>query len=170
MRRRAGPALALLVAAACGADNGQRADIDACSLLTQREVASALGGEPTPAERYDEGLLTEGDAAGAYSSTCLWLPSAAPPGAEYVIVHAMRWPAGKRAESFLQSFRDAAAEGVIAGDPVSLPIGDSAIWWGDGVAVAKGDISVGVSVRLSRGADQRRVAAERLARTIAARL
>jgi hypothetical protein len=168
----------LLGAAACSAEPRREFAINACALLEQDEIAAAIGGEIMPGERSDSGLVTDGDAAGVYSSTCLWRvvdeasSGAEPPpgGAEYVIVQAMLWPSEKTPETFLQSFHDAAAHGVIAHAPVPLPIGDAAIWWGDGVAVAKDQTSIGVSVRLNDEPEERRTAAEALAKRIVPRL
>jgi hypothetical protein len=62
-----------------------------------------------------------------------------------VILHAMRWPRGK-AGTFLEQFYEAARNGELPREPEPRKLGDDALWWGDGVAVRKGDVSFGVSV------------------------
>lgn len=173
-----GGSLALLIGtAACSTESRRETTIDACALLEKSEVEAALGGDVTPGERNDSGLLTDGAEAGVYSSTCVWraVGAQSPGGAsldgvDYVIVNAMQWPPEKDPEAFLQTFRDFAAQGVIAHDPVPLAIGDAALWWGDGVAVAKDRTSYGISVRLVGEREKRRIAEEALAKTIALRL
>jgi hypothetical protein len=157
------------------------ASINACTLLTDGEVAAVLGKKVHPGERHDSGSVESGNYAGAYSSTCLWrvVGKGPPPsdpnkslgGASYAILNAMQFPAGSgKAKSFLQSFRDAAKEGDIDQSPVALKIADDALWWGDGVAVCKGDRSFGISVHLVGGRPQERSMEEALARKVAARL
>lgn len=172
-------------AAAMAADAPQgaqkNAPINACALLSDAEVAAAIGAKVTPGQRKDEGDV--GDAAGAkgtYSSTCYWKvisdkandPDKPMGGATFAILNAMQWPAGSgEAKKFLESFYDAAKQGVIDQTPVQLKIADDAIWWGDGVAVRKGDRSFGVSVFWpDKERAQRRVFEEALARKIAPRL
>jgi hypothetical protein len=71
-------------------------------------------------------------------------------GRSYVILNAMQWPAGSaRARSFLESFHEARAAGVLAGPLVPKRIGDEALWWGDGLAVVRRDTSFGISVHLA---------------------
>jgi hypothetical protein len=71
----------------------------------------------------------------------------------------------------LQSFRAAAKSNLIPTHPVALDIGDDSLWWGDGVAVRRGAVSLGISVVLhSADRDKRRVWEESLAKEILARL
>ena len=93
-------------------------------------------------------------------------------GATFAILNAMQWPVGSgEAKKFLESFYDAAKNGVIDLTPVQLKIADDAIWWGDGVAVRKGDRSFGVSVFWpDKKREERRIFEEALARKIAPRL
>src|SRR5690606_41909354 len=65
----------------------------------------------------------------------------------FVMLNAMQWPVGKGlAGRFLQEFRDAAAHGELPSSPLPRDIGDEALWWGDGLAVRKADVSFGLSV------------------------
>lgn len=173
---------ALCVAgAAMAADAPKNSPINACTLLTDAEVEAAIGAKVTPGKRQDEGDV--GDRAGAkgtYSSTCFWKVISDKPdnpdkpmgGATFAILNAMQWPAGSgAAKKFLDDFYDAAKHGVIDQTPVQLKIADDAIWWGDGVAVRKGDRSFGVSVFWpDKERSVRRTAEEALARKIAPRL
>ena len=176
----AGLVLALSMPGAQTAESGT-SPINACTLLTGSEVAAILGEKVHPGELHDSGSVESGNDVGAYSSTCLWrVASEGPPpsdpnlslgGASYAILNAMQYPAGTgQARNFLQSFRDAAKEGVIDQSPVALKIADDALWWGDGVAVCKGDRSFGISVHLVGGRNKERDMEEALARKIAARL
>ncbi len=157
------------------------APINACSLLTDAEVAAAIGAKVTPAQRKDEGDISESSGVkGAYSSTCFWKVISDKPdnpdkpmgGATFAILNAMQWPVGSgEAKKFLEGFYDAAKQGVIDQKPVQLKIADDAIWWGDGVAVRKGDRSFGVSVFWpDKKREERRTFEEALARKIAPRL
>jgi hypothetical protein len=130
-------ALVLLLAAAVN-------PIDACSLLQPSEISAALGLPVETGTRRDEGIVPQG----AYSSACVWQvkPDAAP-GRNFVIVNAMQWPAGSGlADTFLDAFRKAAASGEIPSQPLPRDFGDAALWWGDGLALRLGDVSVGISV------------------------
>lgn len=130
-------ALVLLLAAAAPPQ-----PIDACSLLQPSEISAALGLPVEAGTRRDEGIVPQG----AYSSACIWqvqLDAAA--GRNFVIVNAMQWPAGL-ADTFLEAFRKAAASGEIPSQPVPRDFGDAALWWGDGLALRLGDVSVGISV------------------------
>ena len=151
--------------------------VDACALLTTRDVSSLLGMPVTDGVRHDDGLTS----VGAYSSTCIWKvrdarlgahdPNASLGGADFAILNAFSWPSRSAAASFLQSFRRAADNHEIPMQPVGLPIGDEALWWGDGVAVRRGTASFGVAV-VVRSADraQRRVWEEALAKKILTRM
>lgn len=119
--------------------------IDACALLPTSAIQTALERKTGEPQRMDSGYV----AGGAYSSTCLWtitLSSAAGASKRHlVILHAMRWPRGT-AGTFLEQFYAAARNGELPRQPVPRKIGDDALWWGDGVAVRKGDVSFGISV------------------------
>lgn len=131
-----------------GADDAPQ--VNACALLDTAEIEEALGLRVGAGLRSDSGY----ESNGSYSSTCLWpiapdrTDDAAPDGGRrFVIVNAMRWPDGsQRAGSFLDSFREAAAMGELPATPSVRDFGDEALWWGDGLAVVKGDVSFGVSV------------------------
>lgn len=126
--------------------------VDACSLLTPSEIARVVEMPASDGASEDAGL----EANGAYSATCYWslgatgrarLPPGDGPG--FVILHVMRWPNGTdRGGEYLQSFRDAARAGEIPSQPEPRDIGQEALWWGDGLAVRKGDTSFGVSIHL----------------------
>ncbi len=157
--------------------------VDACALLTDAEVASALKLNVMPADRRDDGNLDNRPGyEGSYSSTCVWrvtedqnmdsvdLPMA---GMRFAILNAITWPKDSgKAKNFLQSFHDAAEHEIIPSKPIPLEgIGEDALWWGDGVASRKGDVSFGISVFLQNGdKDTQRVMEEALARKIAGRL
>ena len=134
-------ALLLLLAAA----NANAGEIDACSLLQPAEISAALGLPAQVGVRRDEGIVPQG----AYSSACVWTvrPEGAASGKSFVIVNAMQWPVGSgRAGTFLEAFRTAAASGEVASEPVPRDFADEALWWGDGLAFRRGDVSVGISV------------------------
>jgi hypothetical protein len=157
--------------------------VDACALLNDKEVAATLKLEVQPADRRDDGKLDDRPGyEGSYSSTCVWrvqvdkdkdsvdLPMA---GMRFAILNAITWPKGSgKAANFLQSFHDAAEHDIIPSKPIPLKgIGDDALWWGDGVASRKGDVSFGVSVFLQNGDKvTQRAMEEALARKIAGRL
>jgi hypothetical protein len=174
--------LALSMPGARAAESGSSA-INACALLSDHEVAAVLGAKVNPGEPHDSGTVKSGNyvGTGTYSSTCLWRvvtegPTPSDPnlslgGASYAILNAMQWPVGSgKARNFLQSFRDAAKEGLIDQAPVVLKIADDALWWGDGVAVCRGDRSFGIAVHLVGGRNKERGMEEALAEMIAARL
>jgi hypothetical protein len=136
---------------AAGTSSGRQ--IDACSLLLPGEISRVIGLPVNAGARKDAGL----EPSTAYSSTCLWKiklqhpppadPTAPLGGQSFVILHAMQWPAGSGlARTFLEDFRKAAAVGDIPKQPVPRKFGDEALWWGDGLAVRKGDVSFGLSV------------------------
>lgn len=155
MRLIARPLLAVLCALSCGwAPAAQPAgvpagDINACELLTSAQIATAIGVNVDDGRRQDLGRQADG----SYASACIWMirgeSPAARRGRRFVILSAMQWPAGRNmADRYLQSFRDSAAKGVIASQPSPRKYGDEALWWGDGLAVRKDDISFGISVFL----------------------
>jgi hypothetical protein len=159
------------------------APINACALLKDAEIEAVIGKKVAPGQRHDEGDVNSGDyvVSGTYSSTCLWrvvtdLPPPNDPslplgGNSFAILNAMQWPkGGDDASKFLQSFRDAGKEHVIDMEPVAVQIGDEALWWGDGVAVRKGDRSFGISVHMIGGRPNERGWEEDLAKKIAPRL
>jgi hypothetical protein len=134
-------ALLLLLAMA----NAGTTEIDACSLLQPAEITAAISLQAEAGVRRDEGMVPQG----AYSSACVWnvLPEGAAPRKSFVIVNAMQWPSGSgKAGTFLDAFRTAAANGEIASQPEPRNFGDEALWWGDGLAFRRGDVSVGISV------------------------
>jgi hypothetical protein len=173
-------------AQAAAAATDDKAPINACALLSDQEVAAAVGAEVSPGQRHDEGEVGGvGDYAssGTYSSTCLWRfkadietpsdPNLPMGGKRFAILNAILWPKGSgEAEKFLKSFHDAAEHEVIPGKPIPLTgIGDDALWWGDGVAARSGDTSFGVSVFLQNGdKPTQRAIEEGLAKKIAPRL
>lgn len=164
--RRAGSA-GVAVAAADGAP------INACALLTDAEVAAAVGEEVEPGERHDQGQVGgQGEYATTelYSSTCIWrfversedaagrmldeLEGIQRPlgGRRFAILNAMAWPKGSgEAAKFQQSFHDAFKTGEIPSAPIPVKVGEEGLWWGDGVASRKGDKSFGISVFLLNG-------------------
>lgn len=182
-------AVAVVLTIASGStrmSNAQAANagpVDACALLTDSEVAAALKLKVLPADRRDDGKLDDRPGyEGSYSSTCVWrvtddqhkddvdLPMA---GMRFAILNAITWPKDSgKAANFLQSFHDAAEHDIIPSKPIPLTgIGDDALWWGDGVASRKGDVSFGISVFLQNGdKDTQRTMEESLARKIAGRL
>jgi hypothetical protein len=151
-------------------------EINACTMLTDAEVGAALGTPVEPGLRRDSGVTPDG----AYSSTCLWRVSADKDakdpkrplgGARFAILNAMAWSkSSKGPASFLQSFRDAARDHTIDKTPVALKIGDESLWWGDGVAVRKGDMSFGMSVHLVTERERERGLSEGLAAKVLKRL
>jgi hypothetical protein len=129
------------------------ASIDACALLTDRDIAQVIGLPVDAGARKDDGAAADG----SYSSTCVWniRVAGAPPadpnaplgGKTFVILNAIRWPTGSGlAHRFLEGFRTAAAKGDIPHQPSPRKFGDEALWWGDGLAVREQDVSFGVSV------------------------
>ena len=158
-------------------------EINACDFLKTEEVEAALKLKIQPGMRRDMGLNESGDEAftNSYTSTCLWRigPKNAQPadpnlplgGASFVVLNVMQWPAGSGGgKKFLKNFRDAAKSGEIGQEPVPLKIAEESLWWGDGVAVSKGDRGFGISVHLVGGRDQERGLEEALAKKIAARI
>jgi hypothetical protein len=153
--------------------------INACALLLSPEITQVIGLPVAPGVRHDDGLVPNR----SYSSSCLWevrtpTPGPADPdkplgGKSFVILNAMRWPSGSAlAHTFLDSFRKASLDGTIPGKPSPRNFGDEALWWGDGLAVCKGDFSFGISVFLPGSGDKGPKGAleERLAPLILRRL
>ena len=131
--------------------------IDACALLGAAQIGKVIGHPVDAGVRRDAGL----ESNGAWSSSCVWTltaeraapknPAAPLGGRSFVILNAMQWPVGSgRAHEFLDSFREAAAKGVIASAPRPRKFGDEALWWGDGLAVRVRDVSFGLSIHLPR--------------------
>ncbi|HEY6644826.1 hypothetical protein [Povalibacter sp.] len=121
--------------------------INACELLSAAEITSAIGVSVTEGRRRDDGRQADG----SYSSACLWMIQARPPAdpraRRFVILNVMQWPEGRdMSRRYLQAFRDSAEQGVIPSKPSPRKFGDESLWWGDGLAVRKGDVSFGVSV------------------------
>ncbi|MGH8444791.1 MAG: hypothetical protein ACREVL_05960 [Solimonas sp.] len=155
MKRIAIAALLLVLALPSGA--AAPPAIDACALLDAAQIERVIRQAVEPGVRHDAGI----ESNGAWSSSCVWTlaaergapvnPAAPLGGRGFVILNAMRWPAGSgRSREFLESFREAALAGVIEHAPAPRPFGDEALWWGDGLAVRKGDVSFGLSVHLPR--------------------
>jgi hypothetical protein len=157
--------------------------VNACRFLSAEEVATAVEAHVERGQRHDSGEVAAGASTipDTYSSTCVWRLSTpgSPPadpqrplsGASYVILNVMQWPRGSgRAHQFVDDFRAAARDGTIEHQPVALKIADEALWWGDGVAVRKGDRSFGISVHLVGGRARERGIEEALAKRIAPRL
>jgi hypothetical protein len=161
----------LAPALVCAQTVGQAASadriIDACSLLSSAEISKSIGVTVDSGHRHDEGMQPDG----SYSSTCMWqieenvklpLPGR---GHRFVILSAIQWPAGRGlAHTYLQAFHNAAENGDIPHKPKPRRFGDEALWWGDGLAVRKGDLSFGISVFMPRANSPRSsVLEERLA-------
>lgn len=134
---------------------GNPLEINACELLTSAEISAAIGLPVDNGRRQDEGMSRDGQ----YSSSCIWMiepgktPDQTAParGRRFVILNAMQWPAGKdMAKKFLQAFHESADKGIIANKPAPRKFGDEALWWGDGLAVRRGDVSIGISVFMPR--------------------
>ncbi|MET0291721.1 MAG: hypothetical protein ABW136_05095 [Steroidobacteraceae bacterium] len=124
--------------------------IDACALLKAEQIADVIGQPVEAGVRRDSGL----EENGAYSSSCVWLltaEKALPRPRSLVILNALQFPYGSgRAHEFLDTFREAADSGVLANAPVARRFGDEALWWGDGLAVRRHDVSFGLSVYLPK--------------------
>jgi hypothetical protein len=143
--------LAPLYLTAQAANQAPTPEINACALLTAAEISSAIGMAVDGGRRQDDGMQEDGQ----YSSSCIWMiepnqprdPAAKLGGRRFVILNVMQWPEGRNlAGKFLQAFRDSSDKGVIPSKPTPRKFGDEALWWGDGLAVRKGDVSFGLSV------------------------
>jgi hypothetical protein len=175
MFKHAWPLIALTLASRA-VDAAPGVVINACDYLSSEEVSAVLG-MPVEAGVRDDAGLTRDE---AYSSTCLWRVAAdrgkADPnrplgGASFAILNAQSWPAGTgTGKKFLEDFRDAGRNHEIAMIPVAVDMGDEALWWGSGIAVLKGDITVGLSVHLVTDRRRERALAETLAAKIVAKL
>lgn len=157
---------------------GAHADVpasNACTLIAKDEVAKVVGGSVVSADRMDDGKTEDG----AYSSTCVWKvtglpalpakPNAPFGGAAFAMLNTITWPAGSgMAKKYLEDFRDAAKQELIDMTPVPVQAGDEALWWGDGVAFRKGDVSFGVSVHVGTDKKAEQAMEEALARKIVA--
>jgi hypothetical protein len=152
-RRLIGLAFAASMPAVGAHAAGTPLEIDACALLRAQEISQVLSLPIEEGVRRDAGL---DPAQGMYSSTCVWTVasdgSAVDPakplgGRSFVILNAMQWPRGSgQSRTFLDAFREAAASGEISSEPAARDFGDEALWWGDGLAVRRADVSFGVSV------------------------
>lgn len=155
MHRTLGIATVFAVLSGAGFSAAQAAEnpleINACELLSAAEITAAIGLPVDQGRRQDEGMSRDGQ----YSSSCIWMiePGKAPDqtapgrGRRFVILNAMQWPAGKNmAKKFLEAFHESADKGVIPSKPAPRKFGDEALWWGDGLAVRRGDVSFGISV------------------------
>lgn len=132
-------------------------EINACALLDAQAIQQVLGVPVDKGDRRDSGV----ESNGAYSSSCVWMltadrarpadPAAPLGGKRFVILNALRWPQGSDgARTYLQAFREASDSGVIPSKPSARSFGDEALWWGDGLAVRRRDVSFGVSVFVPR--------------------
>lgn len=157
------------------------AELNACSLIAPADVAAVTGGIIDKSERNDSGDTNEG---GGYSSTCIWkidgmakvpaVKEGAPEpfaGQAFAMLNTIVWPAGSGlAKKYVNDFRDAAKQDLIDATPVPVKAGDDALFWGDGVAVAKGDISFGVSVHVGTDKKAEQAMEEALAQKIVPKL
>lgn len=175
-------AFAVLGIGACAhaADAPKVADRDACSLIAPADVAAVTGGAIAKSERDDSGETNEG----GYSSTCIWKIDGLPKvpavkegapepfgGQAFAMLNTIVWPAGSGlAKKYVNDFRDAAKQDLIDAMPVPVKAGDDALFWGDGVAVAKGDISFGVSVHVGTDKKAEQAMEEALAKKIVPKL
>jgi hypothetical protein len=151
---------------------------NACSLINPADIASVTGGQVKPGERDDSGAVEQG----GYSATCLWKIEGLPNlpakegepfgGKPFVMLNTIDWPAGSgMAKKYVNDFRDAAKQDLIPSTPVEVKtIGDDSLFWGDGVAVAKGDVSFGISVHVGTDKKAEQSMEEALARKIAPKL
>jgi hypothetical protein len=160
----------IFLAHAAGADVPAQ---DACTLIAKEEVARVTGGTVEAADRRDDGKTEDG----AYSSTCVWKvtglpalpakPNAPFGGAAFAMLNTISWPAGSgQAKKYLEDFRDAAKQDLIDMTPVTVQAGDEALWWGDGVAFRRGDVSFGVSVHVGTDKKAEQAMEEALAKKI----
>jgi hypothetical protein len=171
-------ALALVAVATSILTVGARADVpesNACTLIAKEEVGKIVGGTVESAERNDDGKTEDG----AYSSTCVWKVTGLPAlpakanapfgGASFVMLNTITWPAGSgMAKKYLEDFRDAAKQDLIDQAPVPVQAGDEALFWGDGVAFRRGDVSFGVSVHVGTDKKQEQALETALAQKIVA--
>jgi hypothetical protein len=127
--------------------------VDACALLQSAQISRAVGADVNEGVRNDFGAVAQG----GYSSTCVWTlkdeflpkedPTAPLMGKHFVILNVIGWPSGQElAKTYLESFRTAATQGVLPRQPSPRNFGDEALWWGDGLAVRRADVSFGVSI------------------------
>jgi hypothetical protein len=170
--------LAILAAASPPAFAAPPAAIDACALLTPDEVSDAVGREMAFRKAFDNGITNQG----AHSTTCMWvadLPAGKEPdpnqrlgGRGFVVLSVMNWPGGpSQAAKFLDDFYKAFEQHDIDSKPVAVQVGaDDSLWWGDGVAARKDNVSFGVSVAQFGDRDARKPQAESLAKLVAKRL
>ena len=159
----------------CGGAQAAPTSTSACSLIDKDAVAAVVGGKVEAAEPNDSGTTDDG----AYSSTCVWKVTGGAPlpqkanapfgGAAFAMLNTITWPAGSGlAKKSLDDFRDAAKQNLIDMEPVPVQAGDEALWWGDGVAVRKGDVSFGVSVHVGTDKKAEQAMEEALAKKIVA--
>ena len=153
--------------------------IDACALLNAAEIQKVLGVPVEKGSRRDSGI----ESNGAYSSACVWMltsehaaparPNAPLAGKHFVILNALRYPQGSSgAKTYLEAFREASDSGVLPARPSPRQLGDEALWWGDGLAVRRRDVSFGISVFVPREGSTAQPGERegRLAKTVLARL
>ena len=178
MRAVASIAVAGLMLAWLTLIGGAYADVpasNACDLIAKEDVAKIVGGTVETAERNDDGKTEDG----AYSSTCVWKvaglpalpakPNAPFGGAAFAMLNTIAWPpGGGMAKKYLEDFRDAAKQDLIDQTPVPVQAGDEALFWGDGVAFRRGDVSFGVSVHVGTDKKQEQALETALAQKIVA--
>ncbi len=149
--------------------------VNACELLTLDEISAVMGA------KVGLGDLKEAPSGqdDAFASTCVWR-LAKPEGQEnanlplqgksYAILNVISWPDTKGAAHYLQSFWEAGEAGTIPHKPIAVKVGDDALFWGDGVAARKGNVSFGVSVHLPGGNPQQQAMEVDLAKKVIPRL
>lgn len=174
----------LAIGAACAAGGAapppqaKAEPMDACALLNPSEITAVINVPVEAGVRRDIGAMADG----TYGSTCLWTVRLAEPapenpaaplgGKSFVILNVIRWPAGAGlAHTFLDSFRSAAQRGELPAPPSPRKFGDDALWWGDGLAIARKDVAFGISVFIPASKPARPgIREEQLAPRILARL
>ena len=169
---------ALIFPVSAGAAPASPTAIDACALLTPKEIAAVVGKKVEAGPSLDNGITPQG----AHSTTCIWaapLPPGVQPdpaqrlgGRGFVVVNVINWPGGPGdAHKFLEGFQKAFQEHDITSKPVAVSVGaDESVWWGDGVAARKKGVSVGISVAQFGDRATRQPEAESLARLVVKRL
>lgn len=171
-------AAAFLVRSELHAADASPAAIDACALLTPDEISEAVGKHVESGQPFDNGITAQG----AHSTTCIWAAPFQPDmlpdptlrlgGRGFVVLSVMNWRGGADdARQFLNEFQKAFQQHDIDSKPIPVSVGaDEALWWGDGVAARKNNVSFGISVAQFGDRAARQPQAERLARLIVKRL
>jgi hypothetical protein len=141
-------AIASVVLSACSDESSSSAatavKIDACGLLDADRVGAAIG---VPVQPGAEGRSAGGGENEGVLSTCNWQAPDDTPRLPTVTLMVWSWPAGgKGAQSYIQSFRDAAEQYPDLPKPEPVTMGDEAIWVGNGLQARKNDASISVTV------------------------